>query len=201
MYILVLTSRLIPEQRLTAVLRWQARNEMFYNGFREHHMLGMFINLFCALSYFAKMIESMTEQGAGFPVFTTIKYLDYLFTCPLTVLDLLWHMDAPFRVTMTGLTFICLGIVSRYTHVSTSAAENGAESIHTFSGTHTLWHTHTLAHTLTHSLTLTHSNTHTHTKQAVASANAEGPARYCWCVVSFADMYASIRDACMHAQT
>lgn len=75
-------------------------------------MLGMFINLFCALSYFAKMIESMTEQGAGFPVFTTIKYLDYLFTCPLTVLDLLWHMDAPFRVTMTGLTFICLGIVS-----------------------------------------------------------------------------------------
>ena len=91
MYILVLTSRLISEQRLTAVLRWQARNEMFYNGFREHHMLGM---------------------GAGFPVFTTIKYLDYLFTCPLTVLDLLWHMDAPFRVTMTGLTFICLGIVS-----------------------------------------------------------------------------------------
>ena len=112
MYNLEHTSRLISEQRLTAVRRWQARNEMFYNGFREHHMLGMFINLFCALSYFAKMIESMTEQGAGFPVFTTIKYLDYLFTCPLTVLDLLWHMDAPFRVTMTGLTFICLGIVS-----------------------------------------------------------------------------------------
>ena len=54
----------------------------------------------------------MLGMGAGFPVFTTIKYLDYLFTCPLTVLDLLWHMDAPFRVTMTGLTFICLGIVS-----------------------------------------------------------------------------------------
>ena len=43
-------------------------------------MFGMFINLFCALSYYAKILESMTEKGAGFPPFTTIKYLDYVLT-------------------------------------------------------------------------------------------------------------------------
>ena len=40
----------------------------------------MFINLFCALSYFAKILESMTDKGAGFAPFTTIQYLDYCFT-------------------------------------------------------------------------------------------------------------------------
>lgn len=43
-------------------------------------MLGMFINLFCAIAYFAKILESMTEKGAGFAPFTTIRYLDYCFT-------------------------------------------------------------------------------------------------------------------------
>jgi hypothetical protein len=49
----------------------------------------MFINLFCALAYFAKILEAMTENGAGFPPFTTIRYLDYCFTwsCCLRVLD------------------------------------------------------------------------------------------------------------------
>ena len=43
-------------------------------------MLGMFINLFCALSYYAKILESMTEEGAGFAPLTTIRYLDYCLT-------------------------------------------------------------------------------------------------------------------------
>lgn len=43
-------------------------------------MLGMFINLFCALSYYAKILESMTEEGAGFAPLTTIRYLDYCMT-------------------------------------------------------------------------------------------------------------------------
>lgn len=59
---------------------WQGRNEAYYNGFREHHLLGVFINLFCCLAYYAKILESMTEHGAGFPIFTTIKYMDYVFT-------------------------------------------------------------------------------------------------------------------------
>lgn len=58
----------------------QGRSEKYYNGFREQNMIGMFINLFCAISYFAKILETMTEKGAGFAPLTTIRYLDYCFT-------------------------------------------------------------------------------------------------------------------------
>lgn len=43
-------------------------------------MLLFFIHLFCTLAYFAKILESMTEKGAAFPIFTTMKYMDYVFT-------------------------------------------------------------------------------------------------------------------------
>ena len=58
----------------------QSRSEKYYHGFRENNMLAMFINLFCALSYYAKILESMTEEGAGFAPLTTIRYLDYCLT-------------------------------------------------------------------------------------------------------------------------
>jgi hypothetical protein len=43
-------------------------------------MLAFFINLNCCLAYYAKILESMTDEGAGFPPLTTIKYLDYAIT-------------------------------------------------------------------------------------------------------------------------
>eukprot|EP00961_Rhodomonas_salina_P214542 2897485-Rhodomonas_salina.1 len=58
--------------------------EAYYNGFREQNMLGVFINLFCAVAYFAKVVAAHADDD-GFKVFTTIKYLDYLTTCPLLV--------------------------------------------------------------------------------------------------------------------
>eukprot|EP00961_Rhodomonas_salina_P051704 694485-Rhodomonas_salina.2 len=58
--------------------------ESYYNGFREQNMLGVFINLFCAVAYFAKIIAAHTDD-VGFQPFTTIKYVDYLTTCPLLV--------------------------------------------------------------------------------------------------------------------
>jgi len=114
--------------------RAQSRSEKYYHGFREENMLGMFINLFCALSYYAKILESMTEEGAGFAPLTSIRYLDYCLTwcaacdtamtcllwpcnahltfcvcgSPLIVLDLLWNMDAPYKVTMALLVLTCL---------------------------------------------------------------------------------------------
>ena len=55
----------------------------------------MFINLFCALAYFAKILEAMTENGAGFPPFTTIRYLDYCFT---------WCLLTPFRMLLVVMS-------------------------------------------------------------------------------------------------
>lgn len=51
----------------------QAGEELYFNGFREQNLLGVFINLLCALSYFSKMLESTT--GYGFAPFTEYRYV------------------------------------------------------------------------------------------------------------------------------
>ena len=46
---------------------------------------------------------------APFVPFTTIRYVDYCMTCPITMLDLLWNLDAPYKVTAALLVLTCLG--------------------------------------------------------------------------------------------
>lgn len=58
--------------------------ELSYNGFREHHMLGAFINLLCAVAYFARVVASFTD-GDGFVVLTSYRYVVHMVTCPLLV--------------------------------------------------------------------------------------------------------------------
>ena len=41
-------------------LRTRSLNEIWYNGYREQNMLGVFIALWCAVSYFAK-VEPLTQ--------------------------------------------------------------------------------------------------------------------------------------------
>ena len=60
------------------------------------------------MSYFAKVVDCLSEDD-GFVPFTTIRYLDYCFTCPLTVMDLLWNLDAPYKFTAAALILTCLG--------------------------------------------------------------------------------------------
>mmetsp|Transcript_1896 Transcript_1896/g.3418 ORF Transcript_1896/g.3418 Transcript_1896/m.3418 type:complete len:420 (+) Transcript_1896:47-1306(+) len=81
--------------------------ESYYNGYREQNMLGVFINLFCAVAYFAKVIASHSDDD-GFRAFTTIKYVDYLTTCPLLTLDLLWNLEAPYKASSASLVLVCL---------------------------------------------------------------------------------------------
>ena len=82
--------------------------EMWYNGYREQNMLVVFITLWCATSYYAKVIFSLAPD-APFVPFTTIRYVDYCMTCPITMLDLLWNLDAPYKVTAALLVLTCLG--------------------------------------------------------------------------------------------
>ena len=81
--------------------------EAWFNGYREQNMLGrrnssasivcealcifsytstqlmphtgVFITLWCGVAYFAKVIDTLSEDD-GFAAFTTIRYLDYCFT-------------------------------------------------------------------------------------------------------------------------
>ncbi|EKX33442.1 hypothetical protein GUITHDRAFT_120390 [Guillardia theta CCMP2712] len=79
-------------------------NENYYNGFREQNMLTVIINLWCALAYFAKVLQSHSDDD-GFVPLTKIPYLDYATTCPLLTLDLMWCLDAPYKITSAVLVF------------------------------------------------------------------------------------------------
>lgn len=95
--------------------------ERFFNGFREENMIAFFVNLFAAVAYFARIIAD-TTCTPGFLMFTEIRYADYLTTCPLLVLDLLWNLDAPYKCTCAGLILVTI-----FTGVA-SCATQGTES-------------------------------------------------------------------------
>jgi hypothetical protein len=59
-------------------------------------VLGFFINLLSAFSYLSRVIESQTCT-TGLALFTEAHYLEYVTTCPILVLDLLWNLEAPFK--------------------------------------------------------------------------------------------------------
>ncbi|EKX45953.1 hypothetical protein GUITHDRAFT_107989 [Guillardia theta CCMP2712] len=94
---------------ITQALRYKGPSgqEKYYNGYREQNMLGVFINLWCAVSYFAKIIQSQSNND-GFVIFTTLRYVDYCMTCPILTLDLMWNLDAPYKVTSALLVLTCL---------------------------------------------------------------------------------------------
>jgi bacteriorhodopsin len=84
-------------------------------------MLAFFVNLFAAVCYFARIVANATCTP-GFLMFTEIRYADYLTTCPLLVLDLLWNLDAPYKCTCAGLILVTI-----FTGVAACTAK-GAES-------------------------------------------------------------------------
>jgi hypothetical protein len=48
------------------------------------------------VDYFARVVAN-TRCTVGFVIFTQIRYAEYLVTCPLLVLDLLWNLEAPYK--------------------------------------------------------------------------------------------------------
>jgi len=53
-----------PRWLLTArAHRTRSLNETWYNGYREQNMLGVFIALWCAVSYFAKVTVPLAHCG------------------------------------------------------------------------------------------------------------------------------------------
>ena len=66
-----------------------------------------FVNFIAMISYFARVIAD-SDCTNGFAVFTTIKYLDYMFTCPLLVYDLLANLEGPFKLTAAGLVEVMI---------------------------------------------------------------------------------------------
>jgi hypothetical protein len=76
-----------------------------YSGHFEIDMLPAFVNLVTAMQYFGETIENY-EQRFGF--FNQYRYGSYLFTCPLMVYEICYTIGAPYRLSMTVLTFFTI---------------------------------------------------------------------------------------------
>ena len=59
-------------------------------------VLGLWVCIVALFSYFARLVADLNCQH-GFIIFTNLKYFDYLISCPILVLDLLWNLESPYR--------------------------------------------------------------------------------------------------------
>jgi len=83
------------------------RNTLYYFGYNEKGMCSLYVNLVAAFAYYAKMASHIS----GDPVKGNVvyyQYFDYMFTCPLLTLDLLWTLNLPYKVTYALLVFLTL---------------------------------------------------------------------------------------------
>ncbi len=59
-------------------------------------VIALFINLFASVAYWARLVANASCHP-GFVMLTQYRYCDYLTTCPLLVLDLLWNLEGPYK--------------------------------------------------------------------------------------------------------
>lgn len=79
-------------------------------------VLGLWVCIVALFAYFSRLVADLNCQH-GFVVFTTIKYFDYLISCPILVLDLLWNLESPYRWCLIQLIFChWLSIISQPPH-------------------------------------------------------------------------------------
>eukprot|EP00293_Proteomonas_sulcata_P014396 CAMPEP_0184308724 /NCGR_PEP_ID=MMETSP1049-20130417/17074_1 /TAXON_ID=77928 /ORGANISM="Proteomonas sulcata, Strain CCMP704" /LENGTH=391 /DNA_ID=CAMNT_0026621461 /DNA_START=170 /DNA_END=1345 /DNA_ORIENTATION=- len=87
----------------------------YFAGYHEENNIGIFVNLFAAISYFGKVVSDThghNYQNVG-PFIIGLgnyRYADYMLTCPLLVMDLLFQLRAPYKITCAMLIFAVLMI-------------------------------------------------------------------------------------------
>ena len=62
----------------------------------RHAVIVLFVNIFASTTYWGRMIANAYCSN-GFLMLTRYRYCDYLVSCPLLVLDLLWNLEAPYK--------------------------------------------------------------------------------------------------------
>uniref|UniRef100_A0A7S4J9V4 Uncharacterized protein n=1 Tax=Guillardia theta TaxID=55529 RepID=A0A7S4J9V4_GUITH len=84
------------------------QDDVYFFGYREEKMISVFVNLFAALAYWAKLASHANGDVGPAASVTTYKYLDYLFTCPLLTIDLLWCLNLPYKFTFGAIVAVCI---------------------------------------------------------------------------------------------
>ena len=82
----------------------------FFIGYREEKCISIFVNLIAAITYWGRICAHFNgDVGMALNV-NFYKYFDYIFTCPILTLDLLWSLNLPYKVTYA--TFVLLIMVT-----------------------------------------------------------------------------------------
>ena len=84
------------------------KTTMYYFGYNEKGMLSLYVNLIAAVAYWAKMAMHVAGDPKSDYNLTYYSYFDYMLTCPLLTLDLLWTLNLPYKVTYSLFVFLTL---------------------------------------------------------------------------------------------
>lgn len=84
------------------------KTTMYYFGYNEKGMLSLYVNLIAAVAYWAKMAMHVAGDPESDYNLTYYSYFDYMLTCPLLTLDLLWTLNLPYKVTYSLFVFLTL---------------------------------------------------------------------------------------------
>lgn len=83
-------------------------DHMYHFGYKESKMLSVFVILFTAISYWAKICSHVNGDVGPAAEVVTYKYIDYVFTCPLLTIDLMWSLNLPYKFFYGGVVFVCI---------------------------------------------------------------------------------------------
>ena len=80
----------------------------FFIGYREEKCLSIFVNLIAALTYWGRIAAHFNgDVGLALNV-NFYKYFDYIFTCPILTLDLLWTLNLPYKFTYAAFVLLIM---------------------------------------------------------------------------------------------
>jgi len=85
------------------------KNDYYFMGYREEKLLSVYVNLFAAIAYWARLASHANGDVGSAAIIHVFKYGDYMLTCPLLTLDLLWSLNLPFKLSGAVGVFVCIG--------------------------------------------------------------------------------------------
>jgi bacteriorhodopsin len=84
------------------------KNCLYYFGYNERGMASLYVNMFAATAYWAKVCSHLSGNPNSGNNIVLYQYFDYMFTCPLLTLDLLWTLNLPYKITYSFMVFLTL---------------------------------------------------------------------------------------------
>jgi bacteriorhodopsin len=84
-------------------------DEKYFAGYREEKMMSIYVNSFAAYVYWARCGSHANGDVGPVAYIHLLKYVDYLFTCPLLSADLLCTLNLPFKVTYPYFVWLTIG--------------------------------------------------------------------------------------------